>query len=239
MINKQWLSILILLLTLSMSACMSNTEISSTETASMETQTVEGEVDETSQLILGTLMLDGTSQEITENQAQNLLPLWELYQSMFSEDTTATEELSAIIKQIKSIFTEEQLTIMADFDYSNPMATLSELGFERFESFEEEDVEGLPWSMPEGFDFEDMPENMNPENRGNGGNFDRENAPQRSDGEGGTGMGEGGGFNMGENIDPDAVSTAQAERGGSSRSNFQNQMFITILIKYLETKTTP
>ncbi len=239
--NKLWLSILIILLTIFISACTSNGtstsdgDITSTETVITETQTSELDVDvnETSQLILGTILMDGSSEEITQEQAQSLLPLWQLYQSMLSEDATASEELTAIINQIKSIHTEEQLTAMTELDYSNPMAALSELDLEQLESFSNEDGEGVPRMMSEDTDTE---------NRGDGGGgFERGNAPEGGSGgsEGRPGGGDGMEFNAGENVDPDAMATAQAERGGINSSQFQNQRFLTILIKYLEMKSTP
>jgi len=188
-----------------------------TETVGSGTKTDKGtaEMDEVNQLIFGTLMLDGTSEEVTAEQAETFLPLWKLYETMSTEDATASEELDMIIKQIKTVFTEEQLTAMAGLDYSKMMEMMSELGLETLEE--------------SSFDRDDMPESSD----GGGGG--------KKGGDGG-GDGGGGGGDMGTgvditgSIDPTALATAQAEGAGSSRTNRQTQMFLPALIEYLGIK---
>ncbi len=208
-----------------------------------ETDKATAEMDEVNQLIFGTLMLDSTSEEVTTEQAETFLPLWQLYEKMSTEDATASEELDAIIEQIKIVFTEEQLAAMADLDYSNMMEMMSELGLESLEEISGDDGEGFLWAMPGNGDFEDMPEDMMPED----GDFDRDDMPESSNVGGGR---EGGGSDMGSmaggssgtgvditgSIDPNALATAQAEGTGTSRTNRRTQMYLTALIEYLEIK---
>lgn len=61
-----------------------------------------GEMDDSSQLVLGTLMLDGTDNVVTQDLAERLLPLWQLYQTMSAEDTIASGELEANSNQIEN-----------------------------------------------------------------------------------------------------------------------------------------
>ncbi|MDY6874112.1 MAG: hypothetical protein SVR81_09140 [Chloroflexota bacterium] len=59
-------------------------------------------MDDSSQLVLGTLMLDGTDNVVTQDLAERLLPLWQLYQTMSAEDTIASGELEANSNQIEN-----------------------------------------------------------------------------------------------------------------------------------------
>ncbi len=47
---------------------------------------------------------------------------------MMSEDTTASEELDAVLGQIEKTFTAEQLSAMESLDYSNSMQIMAQLG---------------------------------------------------------------------------------------------------------------
>lgn len=59
------------------------------------------EIMDANQLIVGTMMLAETGYPVTSEQAETMLPLWQLYQTLVGEDTTASEELDAVIKQIQ------------------------------------------------------------------------------------------------------------------------------------------
>jgi len=217
--NKRYLPIVLIILAILLNACStyntSNANTSSNDALIMEKQTetqiVERESKSTNELLIGTLMLDGTSEQITLEQAETLLPLWQLYQTLASEDETASEELDALEKQITSIFTEEQLTTMANFDYSNPMSIISDL-----------EIEGLSFSENER--SENIPEGVNPEGGSNN------NSTMGGDG---TRMRPSAGGNTGQAVDPDAMATAQAQRIGSERLNMQTQIFLRMLIEYL------
>ena len=61
------------------------------------------------QLSLGTLKLAETSTPVTPEQAAKLLPLWQALQGMTSSGNSASAEVNALLGQIESIFTAEQL----------------------------------------------------------------------------------------------------------------------------------
>lgn len=63
-----------------------------------------------SQLILGTLNLEGTEQAVDEAEAAELLPLWQAVQSLGQSDTTAEAEITAVLNQIQDTMTEAQIT---------------------------------------------------------------------------------------------------------------------------------
>jgi hypothetical protein len=69
----------------------------------------EGALDASSQLILGTINLEGTENAVTPEQAKALLPLWQALRG----GVTAQAEMSALMKQIERTMTAEQLAAIA------------------------------------------------------------------------------------------------------------------------------
>ncbi len=61
------------------------------------------------QLALGTLNLAGTEQEVTAEQAKELVILWKVYEEVSQSDTAAQEEVDALIDQIQATMTTEQM----------------------------------------------------------------------------------------------------------------------------------
>ena len=66
-------------------------------------------LDARSQLALGTMQLEGTGNAVTAEQAQALLPLWQVLQG----GVTAQSEVDAVLKQIEGTMTSEQLAAIA------------------------------------------------------------------------------------------------------------------------------
>ena len=101
---KKILLTTLLLLILTLTACngASNTsQVSSTqEGATLPAAT---------QLIVGTLKLDGTGQVVTSEQANELLIMWQVYQDLISSDTAAQEEIDGLVEQIQETMTTEQM----------------------------------------------------------------------------------------------------------------------------------
>ncbi len=58
---------------------------------------------------MGTLKLEGTDQAVTADQAKQLVPLWQTLQSLSNSNTAATEEMNALVDQIKSTMTAQQM----------------------------------------------------------------------------------------------------------------------------------
>ena len=61
------------------------------------------------QLVLGTLRLEGTEQAVTADQADELLVMWQVYQDLRSNDTAAKEEIDGLVEQIQETMTTEQM----------------------------------------------------------------------------------------------------------------------------------
>jgi hypothetical protein len=72
------------------------------------------------QLTLGTLMLDGTPEAITPEQAQSLFPLWQALQALTASGTSATAETNAVLAQIESTLTPAQLNAIRAMQLTSP-----------------------------------------------------------------------------------------------------------------------
>ena len=69
----------------------------------------EGALSAPNQLMLGTLLLEGTENAVTPEQAKTLLPLWQALQGGVTIET----EVNAVLKQIEGTMTQEQLQAIA------------------------------------------------------------------------------------------------------------------------------
>jgi len=61
------------------------------------------------QLAVGILKLEGTENEVTAEQAPELLMLWQVYQELGQSDTAAQEEVEALIEQVQETMTAQQI----------------------------------------------------------------------------------------------------------------------------------
>lgn len=68
------------------------------------------------QLAVGTLKLAGTDQDISSEQAQNLVVYWETYQELSQRDTAAQEEMDALVTQIQETMTSDQMQAITDMN---------------------------------------------------------------------------------------------------------------------------
>lgn len=71
------------------------------------------------QLTLGSLKLMETNTPITREQAQVMLPLWQALQNMTRTGNSAQAEVNALLGQIESAFTPEQLTAIRNMKLSS------------------------------------------------------------------------------------------------------------------------
>ena len=83
-------------------ACSKTTASSSTSKSSTALSTE-------AELVVGTFKLEGTDLAVTADQAKQLIPLWQTLQSLSTSNTAATEEMNALIDQIKSSMTTQQM----------------------------------------------------------------------------------------------------------------------------------
>lgn len=118
--SLSYLTILFILTNALLAGCGSTT---STVTATSSLSTA-------SRLALGTLKLEGTSQAVTASQAAQLLTLWQGYQSLNNSDTSSQVELAALVKQIESTMTSDQIKAVDAMELTDQSVseTLSTLG---------------------------------------------------------------------------------------------------------------
>ncbi|MBI3739311.1 MAG: hypothetical protein HY258_09730 [Chloroflexi bacterium] len=162
-------------------------------------------------LLIGTLKLENTPNAVDVNQAETLLPLWQLYKSLNASNTAATQETDSVIQQIQAAMTADQIKAIDGMKLTGRdiFTTMQEMGLAP-----QANAQGTPF--PRG-GFE------------NGG----------SNGFGRPGGGQG--FNPGgQNLNPQQIATAQARRTqGGFGSNRVPTVLLDALIKLLESKGAP
>lgn len=242
--KKHTMIISILLLSaVLLSACSSNGVESAAEAASEVLAEVGTQVEETQsgaqagasetesdfsmpsamQLALGTFMLEETDYAIDADQAQEILVLWKAVRSLTESETTAAEEIEAVLNQIGDSMTAEQMAAIEAMELSfQDMGAIAErLGLEfggagRFGDMTPE-MQSTMEAMRESGEFP---------RGGQGGDF--------------PGGGPGGGFGgEGGQLSPEARETAIAERGGFDRAGARlglNPVLLDAIIDFLQAK---
>lgn len=71
------------------------------------------------QLAYGILQLDGTPTAVTPEQAKTLIPFWQAIIALSGDETTASEELTAVQDQIVTALTPAQLQAIAAMQLTN------------------------------------------------------------------------------------------------------------------------
>jgi hypothetical protein len=69
-------------------------------------------------LILGSMALAESDLKLTQEQATALIPLWKVMKTLLSSDTAAGEEIEALLNQIQTVFTPEQLELINNYNLS-------------------------------------------------------------------------------------------------------------------------
>jgi hypothetical protein len=81
-------------------------------------------------LLVGTFKLDDTDQAVTGEEAGKLLPLWQAYRSLSTSQTAAEAEVDALLNQIGSTMTAEQMKAIEALNLTNTdmMSLLQSMG---------------------------------------------------------------------------------------------------------------
>jgi len=66
------------------------------------------------QLLVGTLLLEETPRAVTVEQAQELLPLWQMFRALQQGGTASQVEIEAVLDQIQAAMTPEQLAAIKE-----------------------------------------------------------------------------------------------------------------------------
>jgi len=107
---KKRIPIFLTLFILTLTACGSPPRSNSSNFGSATQNGIgAGELPATTQIALGTLKLDQTANDVTADQAAQLLPLWETMKVLESSDTAAQQEIDALDTQIQETMTDQQM----------------------------------------------------------------------------------------------------------------------------------
>ena len=223
--KKSLLISLLLTLGLSLAACSSNAASTAGPDTGFQADPNTRELPLSTKLAIGTLKLEGTELAVAFDQAAELLPLWQVLNSLSSSDTAAPEELTAITEQIQETMTAEQLQAIEEMGLTQEdmFATMQDLGLV---NAPQANVEGTP-QPGAGFG--------GGQGQGPDGGFVPGGAPPGG-GPGG-GEGPGGGFG-GQGLTQEQIATAQARRaeGGGGFGNRMLTPLVEAVIKLLESK---
>jgi len=234
-----------------LSACTNNSSQASSSGSSSNNSSQSGTaLSQVNMLLVGTLKLEDTDQALTKDEAAQLLPLWQAYRSLSSSQTAAEAEVEALLQQIESSMTSEQVQAIKALNLTSTdmMDLMQSIGGGIA-------LRGTPnpQATP-GFDFPsggfqsgnppDMPSGGS--SSGSSGGTTR-NVPPGGGGpmiiQGGPGMGgdvgSATGLGQGQMLqgtpDPSMQATAQARF--STQANQVNTILLDVLISKLEAKT--
>jgi hypothetical protein len=168
------------------------------------------------QLVVGSMKLDQTDFALQPDLASSLIPYWKLYKNLLDSDTTAPEELDALLEDIQGLMTSEQIDYIATLKLTQEdlMTMVNDLGI-----FED---------LRQGFSQQGGGEGFNPPQGGMPEGFRPGDGP-------GAGQGQGGGPGA-EGMDPELMATMQARReemGSSGSAGIGFSRFTTALIDSL------
>jgi hypothetical protein len=184
-----------------------------------------------SQLIVGSLRLEESDLAVGADQAAELLPLWQAYQSLSNSDTTAEAEIEGLVKQIQETMSPAQVAAIAGMRLTAEDATavMQVQGAAFGRGGQDSGQSGGQNSSSGGFGGFPAP----PGGGFRGGGF-------RDGGGGGFRSGgfAGGGAPGGvENMTPEERATAVAERLGSLSGDLATRGLLNALITSLQVKT--
>jgi hypothetical protein len=81
------------------------------------------------ELAVGTLRLEGTSQDIDKELASELLPYWQLMDELNASESTAPQEITADLENIQGIMTADQVKAIEDMQLTkNDLVIASQVG---------------------------------------------------------------------------------------------------------------
>ena len=127
--------LLIIIVSVSITACgdnaINNQVLNSNNLISEQEQNQELIFDQ-NMLAVGILNLEATSMAISSEQAENLLPYWKLLETLISSSIAAQEEIDAVLFEISSELSADQLTYISEMDYdpTNLRELMSDMGIE-------------------------------------------------------------------------------------------------------------
>jgi hypothetical protein len=250
--KKSILSLCILMIvTMVLSACKASSDQAGSTSNNDNDSTRNTNLSLVNKLLVGSLKLESTDQAITPEEAIKLLSLWLAYRSLSNSQTSAEAEVDALLNQIQSTMSSDQVKVIDEMNLTNTdmMDMMQSLGGGPM-------ARGTP--NPQGTPGFDFPSGGFEGDNGPSFNFQNGSGGTRGDSSGGTarnfppaggaviiGGGPGGDASAGimgggpmtqGTPDPSRQATAQARF--STMANRVNTMLLDILISKLEAMTT-
>jgi len=184
-----------------------------------------------SQLILGTLLLEDTELAVTDEQAAELLPLWQMMKELNTSGTAATQEKGGLILQIEAAMAPEQIQAIADkkLTQQDVFAYMQEAGMGGMPQ-----LSGTPASPGDGGNA--FPGGMAGE--GGGGFVVEGDGPPAGFAGGMPGGGPGAGPNSGQDLTSEQIATMEARRA-SRGTGGNSYVLLDTLLELLDSKQTP
>ena len=235
----------LVILVLGLAACSgtSNQSASTTSTSGINSSQASASLSQVNMLLVGSLKLEDTDQAVSTDEAAKLLPLWQAYRSLSTSQTAAEAEVEALLNQIQSTMTSDQVQAIKAMNLTSTdmMNLMQSIGT------------GMgprgtpnPQSTP-GFDLPGggFPSGSPPSGSAGGptGNMPSGGAMPGGDagrvivgGDAGRATGLGGGPMLQGTQDPSIQATAQSRF--STQANQVNSFLLDVLITKLEAKTT-
>jgi hypothetical protein len=220
---------------------------STTSTSGANNSQTNISLSQVNMLLVGTLKLEDTDQAVTTDEAAKLLPLWQAYRSLSTSQTAAEAEVIALLNQIQSTMTAEQVQAikamnLTNTDMMNLMQTMgagmgprgtpnpqSTPGFDLPSS-------GFPSvNPPSGSSGDSTSGGQTRGDMPGGGAVVIQGGPGVG-GDAGSAAGLGGGPMLQGTQDPSMQATAQARF--STQASQVNSILLDVLITKLEAKTT-
>lgn len=171
-----------------------------------------------SQLAVGTIQLEETDLLVDEALAAEILPLWQVVQSLSSSETAASVEITAVLNQIQDLMSPQQLAAIANMSLTQESLTaMLESGaitFGRGAGGRGQNADGtVEGGATAGF------------------------TPGQGGGPGGGGPG-GGGLGGGSGLSEDDMATRQAQfASGEGVAGVQDGALVGAVIRLLQVKT--
>jgi hypothetical protein len=100
---------ILMVLTTSLAACSGASNQAGSNTSTTADSSGNDSLSQANKLLVGSLKLEDTDQAISAEQAAALLPLWQAYRSLSTSQTAAEVEVDALLNQIQSTMTPEQV----------------------------------------------------------------------------------------------------------------------------------
>lgn len=239
--TNAWLSLLLMLFLLAGCGTVSLETVpagDSQANISLLSDTYTGAIPVESQLIIGTINLEGTDLAVDVDQAKNLLPLWKTLRSLENSDTSAAVEKEAALEQIQETMTSEQIQAIRDMQLTRQsmFEVMQKQGMAMFGNLGANSQTGTP-----PFQGGDFPmDGAIPSDGGGGQVFIQGGGPGEMPNDGGApgAPPSGGGFvtGGGSNLSEEQIATLRA---GRSENRGGGAFLIDVVIQFLEQKVNP